>query len=122
MEEFKSVVAPTEVIFKNQDKNWGDRAAFDGTYIWTVGWERRRESSAILVDVAIVLIETAVIVSRVVSVRNTRVTRGKDNTDTLQRQLHPLTALSFLVESRKRTFNLAVRDRDNVADWSPTTL
>ena len=122
MEEFKSVVAPTEVIFKNQDKNWGDRAAFDGTYIWTVGWERRRESSAILVDVAILLIETAVIVSRVVSVRNTRVTRGKDNTDTLQRQLHPLTALSFLVESRKRAFILAVRDRDNVADWSPTTL
>jgi hypothetical protein len=122
MEEFRSVVAPTEVIFKISTGTLRGRAAFVNTYIWTIGGERRRESSAILVDVAELIIETAVVVSRVVSVRNTGVTRGKDNTDTLQCQLHPLTALSFLVEPRKRAFNLAVRDRDYVADWSPTTL
>jgi hypothetical protein len=98
------------------------RATFGDTYIWTIGGEGRRESSAILVDVAKLIIETAVVVSRVVSVRNTGVARGKYNTDTLQCQLHPLAALSFLVESRKRAFNLTVRDRDHVADWSPTTL
>ena len=78
------------------------------TYIWTIGGERRRETSAILVDVAILFIETAIVVSRVISVCNTRVTRGKDDTDTLQCQLHPLAALSFLVKPRKRAFNLAV--------------
>ena len=93
MEEFRSVVAPTEVIFQSQYAKIKSRAAFVGTYIWTIGGERRRESSAILIDVAKLIIETAVVVSRVVSVRNTRVARGKDNTNTLQCQFHPLAAL-----------------------------
>lgn len=92
------------------------------TDVGTVCRERRREACSSLVDIAVLRVETAVVVPRIVPVGNTRVTRGKDDTDTLQRQFHPFTALTLLVELRKGTFNLAVRNRYNVADRRTTAL
>jgi hypothetical protein len=93
-----------------------------GTYVGTVGRERRRETGAVLIDVPLLRVQTAVVVSRVVPVGYTRVSRSEDDTDTLQRQLHPLATLALLVESRECTFNLAVRDGDDVADRRSATL
>ena len=107
MEELSSVVAPTEVICLKSAMQIHQR--IKNTYIGTVCREGRREPFSVLFDIAVLRVEAAVVVARVVPVGNARVTRGKDDAHTLQRQLHPLAALAFLVELGQSTLDLAVR-------------
>lgn len=62
--------------------------------------EARRELGAIGINIAILGVDAAVVVSRIVSVCHTRVAGSKDDGYSLETKFHPFMALSFLVKAR----------------------
>lgn len=80
----------------------------DGRHIWAVNGEGRVEDGAI--------------VQAAVWSGNAGVSRGDDDGDTLQAELHVFAALALLVVYRRLGFVAAIRDRDHVGRLVHTAL